>query len=92
MNLLQKRANADLSPAKIDLGPGVYRGIDGSKPYILSAIKRVSQFVTLFHQQIHFLIQFQAKVILSENDPGHEVRAPPPRESRNEISQHESIN
>jgi aspartate/tyrosine/aromatic aminotransferase len=42
MNLMMERANADLSPEKIDLGPGVYRGADASKPYVLSAIKRVS--------------------------------------------------
>lgn len=76
MNDLAIRIKADSSSSKIDLGAGVYRGEDSSKPFVLSAIVKVFQKQEQVINDVireYMLIRWQAKAILASNDPGHEV-------------------
>lgn len=70
---LKKLADDDISPRKIDLGVGVYRNEEGGY-HELQAIKKVCirspRIPSIFY--LTYYID-QAKKILNETNPGHDV-------------------
>jgi aspartate aminotransferase len=67
---LKVELDSDASPAKVDLGAGVYRDINGAYyefPIIIEARQTVSS------SDVLGLMKLQAKRILEKLNPGHDV-------------------
>lgn len=76
MFVLKRDADNDVSPDKVDLGVGIYRNTEG-KYHEMGVIREVRMSVSScgdFMLMCH--LANQAKRILEQNNPGHDVQRP----------------